>query len=148
MQESLQFKYIETTDVFYQAGVDIRIDCFFKNMPEADSLINDAFEHESLHLVCLNSENTVLGTGRLHQVENTAVISQMAIHEDYQRKGIGQAILLQLMAKSKSLDIERIELSARETALDFYAKHGFLTEGNKYPSIKTGIIHQKMYLAL
>ena len=37
-----------------------------------------------------------------------------------------------------------IKLSARETAIPFYARYGFKSVGEQYPSKKTGIIHQQM----
>ncbi len=84
--------------------------------------------------------------GRLNIEDNTSIISQMAIDSNFQKQGIGAKILKELIRYSKTKGISKIELSARETALGFYEKFNFKGFGEKYPSLKTGIIHQKMEL--
>jgi len=145
---NIELKYIKLQDELYTQAKKIRIDCFFKGMDNAEELINDPFEKEGIHLVSVNENRSVIGTGRIHMVGSTGIISQMAIKKEHQRTGIGFKILTELICKCKSLEMEKIELSARETALEFYKKSGFITFGNKYPSAKTGIIHQKMNLKI
>lgn len=139
----MNLTFITTKDILYKAAVDIRIDSFFLGMPNAVTLINDKYEKKAIHIVCLK-DNNVLGTGRLHLEEKTAIISQMAIHKNYQKQGIGSSIFLALIERAKTFNISEIELSARKTALEFYEKYGFKTFGELYPSKKTGILHQKM----
>jgi len=128
----------------YQQAVNIRIECFFKNFANAHQLINDPFEKEAIHLVCVDNESKVVGTGRLHFVKNTGIISQMAIAPKNQKQGIGKLILKELIKICHEKEIQEIELSARETALAFYKKFGFTPFNEKYPSKKTGIVHQDM----
>ena len=139
-----KLKYINTTDELYTQAKQIRIACFFEGMENVEDLINDKFETNGIHVVYLNEKEQVVGTGRIHIEASTGIISQMAIKKEHQRCGIGKEILNELILKCKTLGVEKIELSARETALEFYSKVGFQTLGNKYPSTKTGIIHQKM----
>lgn len=139
-----ELKYISTTDKLYNQAKQVRIDCFFKGMDNAEDLIKDKFEEIGIHIICLNEKQQVIGTGRLHISESVGIISQMAIKKENQRNGIGKKILKELIKKCKEIGVDKIELSARETALEFYSKNGFKTSGNKYPSAKTGIIHQKM----
>lgn len=139
-----KLKYINATDELYAQAKQIRIACFFEGMDNVEDLINDKFETNGIHIVYLNEKQQVVGTGRIHIKESTGIISQMAIKKEHQRSGIGRKILNELILKCKTLGVEKIELSSRETALEFYSKVGFQTFGNKYPSIKTGIIHQKM----
>ncbi|MEP1490322.1 MAG: GNAT family N-acetyltransferase [Algibacter sp.] len=116
-------------------------------MKNSRDLIQDDFESKGIHLVCLNDDE-VVGTGRLNIENEVGVISQMAIKESHQKRGIGATILKALIKKSKENKIIDIELSARETALTFYEKFGFVAFGNKYPSQKTQVIHQKMKLII
>ena len=139
-----ELKYISTTDKLYAQAKQIRIDCFFRGMENVEELIKDKFEEIAIHLVCLNGKQEVIGTGRIHVVKPTGIISQMAIKKENQRSGIGEKILNELMQKCKKIGVRKIELSARESALEFYSKNGFKAFGSKYPSIKTSIIHQKM----
>jgi hypothetical protein len=83
---NLQLKYITTESNLYQKAVEIRIEQFFKNMENSSTLINDNYELEGIHLVCLNGEK-VIGTGRLNIEGATSVVSQMAIASNFQKKG-------------------------------------------------------------
>ncbi len=143
-----ELKFINTTDKLYVEAKQIRIDCFFKEMDNAEELIKDQFEEIGIHLVCLNGKQKVIGTGRIHIEKSTGILSQMAINKENQRSGTGGKILKELIKKCKTIGVEKIELSARETALKFYSKNGFKAIGDTYPSTKTGIIHQKMRMNL
>ena len=136
-------RYIDTENELYAQAKKIRIDCFFENSNNAENLIQDEFEKNGTHLVFLR-DNKVIGTGRIHTIDTVGIISQMAVKKEHQKTGIGTKLLIELITKCKSLGFKKIELSARETALEFYKKNGFETLGNQYPSVKTGIIHQKM----
>ncbi len=142
---AVAYKFITPDTLQYQAGVALRISLFFEGMPDAQELINDDFENKSLHLVAIK-EDQIIGTGRLYFATNTAIISQMTVAPDFQHQKIGQNILQMLLKECKTHQIEKITLSARVTALDFYAKFGFKAIGDTYPSVKTGVLHQNMEL--
>lgn len=144
---AFQFIVTDTESSFYKEAVAIRKELFFKGMKNSTSLIDDDFEKDGIHLVCL-CNNKVIGTGRMNIVNNTSIVSQMAIHSTYQKKGIGAKILKEFIKKSKEKEVSKIKLSARETAISFYEKFNFKGVGNKYPSKKTGIIHQQMELKI
>ncbi|OHX65437.1 GNAT family N-acetyltransferase [Flammeovirga pacifica] len=143
---NFELKYIDHQDELYDQAKKIRIDCFFSGMTNAEELINDAYERIGNHLVLINNKGQVIGTGRFHTMNSIGIISQMAVRKENQKTGIGAILLNELIKKSKAIGMNQIELSARETAISFYKKKGFKTLGDKYPSIKTGIIHQKMIL--
>jgi len=140
-------KYITTESHFYKEAVAIREKLFFKNMENSLDLINDDLESNGIHLVCLDNKK-VIGTGRLNINKTMCVISQMAIKPTYQKQGIGAQILNELLKYSTEKGISKIKLSARETAINFYERFNFEVCGNKYPSNKTGIIHQQMELKI
>ena len=143
----MRLEFITIESPFYKVAVAIRIKLFFDKMTNSLVLIEDAFEAEGIHVVCID-DNEVVGTGRLHIEKNIGVISQMAIPSHYQNKGIGSRILKALIEKSKVLGATSIKLSARETAITFYKKFDFKAIGEKYPSKKTGIIHRQMKLMI
>lgn len=145
--DDFELKYIDTKSAFYDEAVRLRESLFFKNMKNNRDLIQDGFESKGIHILCLNDDE-VIGTGRLNIEDGVGVISQMAIKESYQKRGIGVSVLKALITKSKENKIKNIELSARETALTFYEAFGFVAFGNKYPSQKTQVVHQKMKLII
>lgn len=144
----MTLKYITREHSLYKEAVVIRTKCFFNGMENQSQLINDADEVDGLHLVCLNDKGKVIGTGRLNIKENNGIISQMAVEEQHQKQGIGALILIELLNKCKRENVNIVTLNARETALAFYKKYDFKVIGEKYPSKKTGIIHQKMILSI
>ncbi|SFD11192.1 GNAT family N-acetyltransferase [Algibacter pectinivorans] len=144
---SFCLKFIHLKSPYYKEAVAVRESLFFQNMDNSLDLINDEFELNGVHLVCLK-ENEVVGTGRLNIKNQTGVISQMAIKSANQKQGVGSKILMELVKYSKEKELVKIKLSARETALKFYEKHGFVVIGDLFPSKKTSIIHQQMELKI
>lgn len=140
-----KLKYITIEDPLYQKAVTIRKEQFFQDMENSSELINDDFELNGIHLVCLK-DNKVVGTGRLNIENAKSIISQMAIDANFQKRGIGAKILKELIKYGEDKGLSKMVLSARETAIGFYKKFNFEPVGKKYPSLKTGIIHQKMEL--
>jgi len=138
-----KLQYITLKDELYEHAVAIRKALFFENNNNSSALINDAFEADAIHLICLK-EHHVVGTGRLNINKNEGIISQMAVHVNYQGNGVGSIVLKELLKKGEAHGVSKIILSARDTAINFYGKFNFIPIGDKYPSIKTGIIHQKM----
>lgn len=141
----MDYRFVQVGSEDYKQGLLVREALFFKGFKNAQELLNDDYEQKSIHLVALSNEK-VIGTGRLTIIKKTAIISQMTVLPNFQRQQIGKQILLLLMEKSKSVNCNSIELSARITALEFYKKYGFLPVGEIYPSKKTGVLHQKMVL--
>ena len=89
-------------------------------------------------------DKCVIGTGRWHAQKDNAIFSQMTVHPDWQRKGVGKALMVELLALSKRKGFRKVQLSARVTALSFYQNHDFEIVGDVYPSKKTGVLHQLM----
>jgi GNAT superfamily N-acetyltransferase len=88
--------------------------------------------------------NCVLGVGRLHfSTIGEARIRYMGIATEYRRKGIGTLILFALEEKALSLGATRIVLDAREVALGFYRKHGYVATGPG-PMLFNRIAHVRM----
>ncbi len=140
-------KKIKVNTAEYDQAVALRIDLFFSDFENPESMINDKHESHATHVAYLRDDQ-VIGTGRLHLTDDRAVISQMAIDPSYQRQGIGSAILMDLINRSQNNNMSEIRLSARITALSFYENHDFVATGDHYPSQKTGVIHQEMILKL
>ena len=57
----------------------------------------------------------------------------MAVHPNYQGKGLGKLIVTQLEIEAKRINLTTIELQARENALEFYKSQGYII---KEPSFK------------
>ena len=85
-----------------------------------------------------------LGVGRLHfSTIGEARIRYMGVATEYRRRGIGTLILRGLEEKALRLGAARIVLDARETALGFYRKHGYVATGPG-PMLFNRIAHVRM----
>jgi len=87
----------------------------------------DEFEDKSYHLMITKSSHEILAVGRLHKIEkeNCAQIRYMAVSENYQRRGLGKTILINLEKYAINNDINKIILHSRENVIDFYKKNGY-----------------------
>ncbi len=86
----------------------------------------DDLENQSIHRL-VKVSNQVVGVGRLHFIENKkAQIRYMAVEDDFRGKGIGRLIADEFIRISKERKMLKIILCARESALIFYEKLGFI----------------------
>lgn len=91
---------------------------------------HDSHEEKAIHAMALNDEGQIIGVARLHQVSNTtAQIRYMAVEDDWQRSGIGDALLRYLEKQARVLGVRHIKLNARENSVDFYTKRGYQITG-------------------
>jgi predicted GNAT family N-acyltransferase len=68
----------------------------------------------------------------------------MATAEDRRGRGIGAAILTEAVRRVAGLGGRLLWCEARETAVPFYARHGFVGEGDLHVNAETGIPHLLM----
>ena len=87
--------------------------------------IDDELEDKAVHRM-IKVENKVVGVGRLHFIDNNiAQIRYMAIDHNFRGRGFGKVILDEFIKISKTENIEKVILYARESVLGFYEKLGF-----------------------
>lgn len=85
----------------------------------------DDKEQNAIHLMAVE-EGKIIGCGRAHFNSDTeAQIRYMAVETEYQNKGVGKAILLELENKVIEKGAKKIVLNARENVIKFYQKNGF-----------------------
>jgi len=105
----------------------------------------DEIENDSHHMMAVNSDNKIIGVGRLHRKEvHIFQIRFMAVNGSNQNKGVGSKILsyLEKMVVNKNRG-SKVILHAREAAINFYKKNGYKMV-KKTHKIKGGIQHYLM----
>lgn len=86
---------------------------------------------DSIEMDCVNAyieddNGKVIACGRLQENENKiGQIRFMAVSNDQQGKGLGKLIVNFLESEASMLDLKKIELQARENAVDFYKGCGY-----------------------
>lgn len=73
-------------------------------------------------------------------------LRQMAVDPGHQGKGLGRQLMAFAEQQLQKLGYQKIELHARETAIDFYRKLGYQTVGDSF--IEQTIPHIKMSKSL
>ncbi|XZN98852.1 MAG: ribosomal protein S18-alanine N-acetyltransferase [Microcoleus sp.] len=77
---------------------------------------------------------TLIGIGCLWAILEEAHIIMLAIHPQFQRQGLGQALLLALLKSAGDRQLERSTLEVRESnlaAVSLYKKFGFKEAGRR-----------------
>ena len=103
----------------------------------------DELEDGAFHIVAYDGQ-LITGVGRLHtEPDCTARARYMAVHAEYQHQGIGSSILRQLEWFARSHGVQVCWLYARESAVKFYTRNGYIIHG-KSKSELSAVHHERM----
>lgn len=93
----------------------------------------DETENESIHILIKDDKGNALAAGRL-QINSTeqGQLRSMAVHPDYQGKGLGKKLIQELERIAKSKGMKELILDARENAVAFYKANGYVITGPSY----------------
>lgn len=94
------------------------------------STIRDNLEKISYHVMATTNKGKIIGVGRLHFVNTKeSQIRYMAVDKNFRKKGVGNAIVHNLEIHSLNNYRNKIILNARENAVIFYSKLGYINLG-------------------
>ena len=94
------------------------------------STIRDKIEKISYHVMATNNKGKIIGVGRLHFVNiKESQIRYMAVDKNFRKKGVGNTIVHKLEIHSLNNYRNKIILNARENAVIFYSKLGYINLG-------------------
>ena len=131
------------TESEWESYFNFRWEKLRKPLGMPKNTLKDDKEQDSCHLIAVDSDEEVVGTGRLHfNSKQEGQIRYMAVNESIQRKGLGSSIVLELEMMAKKKGAKKMVLNARENALNFYLSLGY-KEIEPYES-DTGIPHTTM----
>jgi predicted GNAT family N-acyltransferase len=100
----------------------------------------DSFEESSIHYLVFVDEIPV-GTARWRITKDGIKLERFAVLKEYRKSGAGTAVLKKVLKDVIPLE-KKIYLNAQLTAINFYLKEGFATEGDEF--IEANIRHYKM----
>jgi predicted GNAT family N-acyltransferase len=99
----------------------------------------DGIDAECAHVLAKDSDGLAIGTGRLLPDGH---IGRMAVLQPWRHRGVGSALLCELMAIAKERGMREVVLNAQTQASAFYERHGFVAEGESF--LDAGIPHLRM----
>ena len=86
----------------------------------------DEYEAIAFHRMAMNKNNEIIGVGRIHlETPSRAKVRYMATAPDMRHKGVGSAILRDLLAHATDIGANICGLNARESVCAFYQSQGF-----------------------
>lgn len=91
------------------------------------------------HLLAETADGEPIGTVRLLPDGH---IGRMAVIEGWRGRGVGSALLVQIIELGRSLGLRHFALNAQCGASGFYARHGFVPSGPEFE--EAGIPHRHM----
>lgn len=103
----------------------------------------DDDDPRAIHVLARDPDGRPIGTGRLTA---DGRIGRMAVLKAWRGRGVGTAILRTLLEIARQRGDRRVSLAAQTTAEPFYARFGFVAEGEPYDD--AGLPHRTMRLAL
>jgi predicted GNAT family N-acyltransferase len=99
----------------------------------------DALDPLCRHVIARDEAGLPIGTGRLTPEHR---IGRMAVLADWRGQGVGDAMLIALIAEARQRGWPMVSLNAQVSAEAFYARQGFIPEGERF--MEAGIEHQSM----
>lgn len=122
----------------HKAAAAVRRAVFVVEQQIPESLEWDEFDALALHVV-IEVDGVPAATGRLLP---DGRIGRMAVRVDARGRGLGGRVLEHLVGHAARRGDARVTLSAQVHAIPFYARHGFVPEGEVYDD--AGIPHRNM----
>ncbi|HVY05117.1 MAG TPA: GNAT family N-acetyltransferase [Burkholderiales bacterium] len=117
----------------------VREEVFVREQAVPVELEWDEFDAVSRHVLA-SVDGVAVGTGRLLPDGH---IGRMAVLRDWRGRGVGSAMLLALMEEARASGMRRVELNAQTRASGFYARFGFVAQGDEF--MDAGIAHRSMW---
>ena len=114
----------------------IRFEVFVEEQNVPAEIELDEMDAVCLHAVAYDRSGTPIGTGRLLPDGH---IGRMAVRKIVRGSGVGAALLQALMMQARQRGHNEVVLSAQTHAAPFYARHGFVMDGDEF--YEAGIAH-------
>ena len=103
-----------------------------------------AKEYDSFHIGCYTNPGDLMAVLILKPIEKKIVkMRQVAVSPQAQSKGVGTFLVRESEKFAAIKGFEKIELHARDTAIEFYKKSGYTPKGEIFKEV--GIDHIFMY---
>ncbi len=102
----------------------------------------DAYDAMAHHQMVVDEDGKPVAIGRLYvNADNEASIRFLAVHPQQRGKGLGTLVAMTLESVARQEGVKRVVCSAREDAVEFFAKLGFVNQGEITVPSTTPIRH-------
>lgn len=132
---NITFKSFSHNSPYYEESLILRNRVLIEAVGRNENCRDFDFPDKDLYLSAFD-EDLLIGTAILTPLNDESVrMRQMAVHEDYRGRGIGRLVVNEFERIALERGYSEIILHARETALGFYEKCGYLRTSEKFYEI-------------
>ncbi|NEP09623.1 MAG: GNAT family N-acetyltransferase [Symploca sp. SIO2C1] len=118
----------ELEEMYYQRWLVLRAPLGMVQGTEQDKYDSSAF-----HVVAVCDQRTIVGSARLRELSpEIGSIAYVCVLPEFRHQGIGTKLIQKLIEKAQAKQLKSIRLKSRMTALDFYQRLGFSTNGEPF----------------
>jgi predicted GNAT family N-acyltransferase len=129
-----------------EAAMDLRIRVFCGEQGVSEEEESDELDAEATQVVAVD-ESGVIATCRLRYPEvATCKLERMVVEKGLRELGVGGRLLAGAESEARSQGAELMVLNAQRRAEPFYARNGYVAEGETF--LEAGIEHVRMTKAL
>ena len=109
----------------------IRFEVFVNEQGFSPDLEPDPFDPLCLHVMAVWRDDAGVARPRIGTARMTPEgrIGRMAVLAPWRGRGVGEALLRELLLTAKGRGLSRVTLLAQMQAVDFYRKSGFVAHG-------------------
>ena len=146
----MEFRIVDVSAEYIPQIEEIERECFSR--PWTAEQLSGQMRNAQHEFIAAVDDDKVLGYVGLMYVLDEGYISNVAVHPEARRQGIGDALIDALAVKAKELELAFLTLEVRESnapAIALYAKHGFHPVGkrkNYYDAPKEDAVLMTCYL--
>ena len=146
----MEFRIVDVSAEYIPQIEEIERECFSR--PWTAEQLSGQMRNAQHEFIAAVDDGRVLGYVGLMYVLDEGYISNVAVHPEARRQGIGDALIDALAVKAKELELAFLTLEVRESnapAIALYAKHGFHPVGkrkNYYDAPKEDAVLMTCYL--
>ena len=106
--------------------IDLRYTVLRQPWNKSKNTVTDDLENTSINAY-IELDGKVIACGRLqNNGSGIGQIRYMAVHSDFQGRGLGKLIVIKLEQEAETIGLTSIELQARENAVEFYKSQGYI----------------------
>lgn len=134
---------VDSWEALREDATIVRYEVFVIEQKVPPELEMDEMDAVCIHAVAYDAQHKPIATGRLLPDGH---IGRMAVRKRARGTGIGGLVLQRLIQAARTRGDTEVVLSAQVHALGFYARYGFVAEGEVY--MDAGIAHRTMSLSL
>ena len=125
------------------ALLDLRGTVFIQEQGVPEQRERDGLDVDCWHVLARDDAGQPIGCGRLTPAHK---IGRMAVLQEWRGRGVGMALLRELVAHARTQGWPEVALDAQVSAIGFYEREGFVAYGEEFED--AGLPHRAMRLAL